>query len=154
MQIVFITNHPEQVPNLKEITALRTNTPRAVFSLARAKVWVDNNRKEAYIRKRKGQYYIQLWHGGIALKRIEGDCEALLGRTYIRRAKEIPKTRIYLCPTALSAHRCTAARSGRSARLQNMEARATTSLYSRQSRKWMCGKKKYQAVQTSNKIKS
>lgn len=91
MQIVFITNHPEQVPNLKEITALRTNTPRAVFSLARAKVWVDNNRKEAYIRKRKGQYYIQLWHGGIALKRIEGDCEALLGRTYIRRAKRDSK---------------------------------------------------------------
>ena len=91
MQIVFITNHPEQVPDVKEITALRTNTPRAVFSLARAKVWVDNNRKEAYIRKRKGQYYIQLWHGGIALKRIEGDCETLLGRTYICRAKRDSK---------------------------------------------------------------
>lgn len=88
LQLVFITNHPEQVPVEPGLRALKTNTPAAVFALARAQVWVDNNRKEGYIRKRKGQYYIQLWHGGVALKRIEGDCEKELGEKYIRRAKK------------------------------------------------------------------
>ena len=87
LQIVFITNRPEQVPACPELTARRTNTPRAVLALARARVWVDNNRKEAYIRKRRGQYYIQLWHGGVALKKIEGDCVQALGKEYIRRAR-------------------------------------------------------------------
>ncbi len=88
LQLVFVTNHPEQVPKEPGLRAVRTNTPAAVFALARAQVWVENNRKEAYIRKRKGQYYIQLWHGGIPLKRIEGDCAAELGEAYIRRARK------------------------------------------------------------------
>ncbi len=88
LKLVFVTNHPEQVPQENGLRAVKTNTPAAVFALARAQIWVENNRKEAYVRKRKGQYYIQLWHGGIPLKRIEGDCETELGETYIRRAKE------------------------------------------------------------------
>ena len=48
---------------------------------------MDNNRKEPYITKRKGQYYIQLWHGGLALKKIEGDCAEHLGEAYINNAR-------------------------------------------------------------------
>lgn len=88
MELVFVTNHPEQVPKNLPIRALKTNSPSAIFALSRAKVWVENNRKEAYIKKRRGQYYIQLWHGGIALKKIEGDGENVLGKPYIRRAKK------------------------------------------------------------------
>ncbi len=88
MELIFITNHPGQVPENLPIRALKTNSPAAVLALARAAVWVENNRKEAYIRKRRGQYYIQLWHGGIALKKIEGDCEEALGASYIRRARK------------------------------------------------------------------
>lgn len=88
LKLVFITNHPEQVPKTLPIRALKTNSPAAVLALSCAKVWVENNRKEAYIRKRRGQYYIQLWHGGIALKKIEGDCREALGEAYIRRAKQ------------------------------------------------------------------
>lgn len=84
---VFVTNHPKQVPEGTSMKVYRSNSVRAVLALARAGVWVDCNRKEPYIHKRKGQYYIQLWHGGIALKKIEGDCEAVLGAEYIRRAR-------------------------------------------------------------------
>lgn len=87
-KLVFITNHPEQVPKTQPMRALKTNSPAAVLALSRAKIWVENNRKEAYIRKRRGQYYIQLWHGGVALKKIEGDCREALGEEYIRRAKQ------------------------------------------------------------------
>lgn len=87
-KLVFITNHPAQVPEQLGIRALKTNSLHALLCLARAAVWVDNNRKEGYIRKRRGQFYIQLWHGGIALKKIEGDCIEELGESYIRRAKK------------------------------------------------------------------
>lgn len=86
-QPVFVTNHPKQVPEGTSMKVYRSNSVHAVLALARAGVWVDCNRKESYIHKRKGQYYIQLWHGGIALKKIEGDCEAALGAEYIRRAR-------------------------------------------------------------------
>lgn len=87
-RLVYVTNHPEQVPKEACLKAYRTNSVRAVFALARAAVWVESNRKEAYIRKRKGQYYIQMWHGGVALKKVEADCRETLGEEYIRRAKK------------------------------------------------------------------
>lgn len=47
------------------------DSPKRIWALATAKVWVDNCRK--YDRfKKKGQYYLQTWHG-FPLKRIERD---------------------------------------------------------------------------------
>ncbi len=86
-ELIFICNHPVRSEIPYAVRALKTNTIAAIKALATAKVWVESNRKEAYIRKRKKQYYIQLWHGGLALKKIEGDCADYLGETYIKRAK-------------------------------------------------------------------
>lgn len=36
---------------------------RAKYELVTGKIWIDNVRKLASVRKRKGQYYIQTWHG-------------------------------------------------------------------------------------------
>lgn len=87
LELIFVCNHPkpEDVPS--GVKLVKANTPKANFYLATARVWVECNRKEAYIKKRKGQYYIQLWHGGLALKKIEGDCAEFLGDKYIKRAK-------------------------------------------------------------------
>ncbi len=87
LEIYFIANHPDIAYAPKGITVLKTNSIKAIFVLATARTWVDNNRKENYIRKRKGQYYIQTWHGGIALKKIEKDYEDKLGTKYITNAK-------------------------------------------------------------------
>lgn len=46
------------------------------FYLSTAKVWIDNTRKPLGTKKRKGQYYIQTWHGEWAFKpvgRLRGD---------------------------------------------------------------------------------
>ena len=86
-ELIFITNRPKLACAPKEIKVVQTNSIAAIFALATAKVWVDSNRKEGYIRKRKGQFYIQTWHGGVPLKKIEGDCEEYLGEVYIQRAK-------------------------------------------------------------------
>lgn len=87
-ELIFITNHPEAYDGIPEVRFLKTNSFRAVLALATARIWVESNRKEAYIKKRKGQYYIQLWHGGLPLKKIEGDCAEYLGETYINRARK------------------------------------------------------------------
>lgn len=46
---------------------------RNIYDQTTARIWIDNCRKETYIRKRKGQYYIQTWHGDLGLKKAEGD---------------------------------------------------------------------------------
>lgn len=48
-----------------------------LFSLAyhhaTAKIWIDSNTKPVGLLKRKGQYYIQTWHGSYGLKKIGSD---------------------------------------------------------------------------------
>lgn len=95
-ELIFITNRPEKIQD-SEIKMVRTNSISAIFFLATAHIWVDSNRKEAYIKKRKGQYYIQTWHGGLPLKKIEGDCADYLGEAYRLRAKrDSEMTDLYL----------------------------------------------------------
>jgi CDP-glycerol glycerophosphotransferase len=44
---------------------------RAIYEEVTAKIWIDNCRKQLYVRKRKGQYYIQTWHGTVNLKKLK-----------------------------------------------------------------------------------
>lgn len=46
---------------------------RHVYELSTAKVWVDNSRKMIGVKKRPRQFYLQCWHSGMSLKKIEGD---------------------------------------------------------------------------------
>lgn len=87
IKLVFVTNHPGNAYAPSNVLVVRNNSIRAIYYLATARVWLDNNRKESYISKRKGQYYIQTWHGGIALKKIERDYEETLGKSYVKNAK-------------------------------------------------------------------
>ena len=58
-----------------------------MFELATAKVWVDNIRKPPFVRKRKAQFYVMTWHGGIGLKKSEKDAIQALRRSYVYSAK-------------------------------------------------------------------
>lgn len=69
------------------IKAVRNGSIHALYELATAKVWIDNCRKSVYIKKRKGQFYIQTWHGAIGVKKCEGDAEQYLTTEYIRNCK-------------------------------------------------------------------
>ncbi len=68
------------------ISYVKYNSPRFYFHLATSKVWIDNSRKSSAIVKRKGQFYIQTWHGGIALKRVEKDVQEHLSEYYVNSA--------------------------------------------------------------------
>lgn len=58
-----------------------------MYCMATSKIWISNNRIEHYFKKRKNQIYIQTWHGGIALKKIEYDAEDKLSRIYKKTMK-------------------------------------------------------------------
>lgn len=64
---------------------------RAIYEQCTAKVWIDNRRKPGYVRKRKGQYYINTWHGNTALKKVEKDATGVLPYYYVNAAKRDSK---------------------------------------------------------------
>lgn len=84
-EVIFVTDKAavEHIPT--GIRLVQNNTPKAVYYLATAHVWVDCNRKEPYIVKRTGQIYIQTWHGSLPLKKLEADYDGL-SEEYMKNA--------------------------------------------------------------------
>lgn len=90
--IVWLVSNMENNEEFPQnIRLVKYGTVDAVKELATAKMWIDNSRKNYYTRKRKNQLYIQTWHGGIALKKIEKDAEDALNKSYVKFAKKDSK---------------------------------------------------------------
>lgn len=75
----------------KEVRLIEYGSLKGIYELATAKFWIDNCRKYFYTAKRKGQYYIQTWHGGIGIKLIEKEAGDALDEEYINIAKNDSK---------------------------------------------------------------
>ena len=63
---------------------------RVAFEYATAKVWLDTHRFPGNARKRKGQLIIETWHGGLGIKKIDGDVPKF--RAMKRVMDEVRKT--------------------------------------------------------------
>jgi CDP-glycerol glycerophosphotransferase len=74
-----------------QIRMVEYNSFKGLYELATAKVWIDNGRKFFYPPKRKGQFYIQTWHGSLGIKKIEKDVQDVLSKDYINAAKKDSK---------------------------------------------------------------
>ena len=59
---------------------------KAIYHLATAQLWIDNCRKRGWVAKRKEQFYVQTWHGGPMIKKIEADVADKLPETYVEKA--------------------------------------------------------------------
>lgn len=70
-----------------EVHQVQLDSLAELYHQSTARFWVDNARKTPYGLKKKSQIYIQTWHNGTRLKRVEGDAEDKLGASYIRMAK-------------------------------------------------------------------
>lgn len=57
------------------VKVVRWPSVRFMYELATSKVWVDSHLKKTWMKKRKNQYFIETWHGGLGFKKIEGDAE-------------------------------------------------------------------------------
>lgn len=73
--------------NYPNIHYVRPYSLRAIYWQAVSSVWISTVRLPYYSIKRKSQLYIQTWHGGLAFKKIEQECEKALSARYIRTAK-------------------------------------------------------------------
>lgn len=60
----------------------------AIYRQAVSSIWISTVRLPYYSIKRENQLYIQTWHGGLAFKKIEKECEHALSSRYIRTAKK------------------------------------------------------------------
>ena len=80
----------------EKIRKVRYHTVRYYYEMATATVWVDNCRKDYWLKRRKGQLYIQTWHGPVCIKAVEKDAEETIGKRYLRNAKYDSKIANYI----------------------------------------------------------
>ena len=74
----------------KRIKCVRYKSLQYYILVNTAEFFITNARTDPYRiywHKRKGQKYVMLWHGGVALKRIEKDAEDQLSYSYMKKAK-------------------------------------------------------------------
>lgn len=72
-EIVWLMKSMEDVELPEGIRPVKYSPVLVAYQLATAKIWIDSNTKPLGVRKRKGQYYIQTWHGSYGLKKMYGD---------------------------------------------------------------------------------
>lgn len=81
----LLSNMDENIPS--QIRKVKYNRIRCDYELATAKIIICNTKGDLHFWKKKGQYYIQTWHGSFGLKYIEGDAAKTLSKRYIRKSK-------------------------------------------------------------------
>lgn len=54
-------------------------TIKTIYHIATSKVMVNTHHYPTWIKKRKGQLFLQTWHGGLGIKRIEKDSQEFVG---------------------------------------------------------------------------
>lgn len=77
-----------------EVRLVGYGTKQGLKELASAKLWVDNQRKNYFIkkglRKKSGQYFIQTWHGSLGIKKLDADVDAFTNvfkQDWVERSK-------------------------------------------------------------------
>lgn len=89
LDIVWLA-HPKynpEVPAGTRMVPFGEGSFKMIYELATAKVWVDSHTKFAFTQKRKGQFYMETWHGGLGFKKVEGDAADVLDQEYLDRVK-------------------------------------------------------------------
>lgn len=85
----LLNNMNDNVP--LGILKVKYGSYKAQFHYATAKVWIDNIKNNPKPKKRKGQFYIQTWHGSFSNKMVEKDVEKYLDPEYIKASKQDSK---------------------------------------------------------------
>ena len=85
LKYVWIAEDFENANTPDGFILAKMNSFKYIYHMSTAKFWVDNARKY-WCLKRPEQVYIQCWHGGFGLKKIEKDAQNKLPEDYVRMA--------------------------------------------------------------------
>ena len=84
--LVWLTRCHQDMPS--QIRQVEYGSPEAMREMATAKMWIFNVRNVKHPEKRKGQVYLQTWHGGgIPFKKIEAMTDNLPA-SYVETARK------------------------------------------------------------------
>lgn len=72
-EIVWLLNKDFKEDLPTRVRRASNNCLTQLFELVTAKVWIDSSTKIYGLKKRKGQLYVQTWHGSYGLKKLYGD---------------------------------------------------------------------------------
>ena len=86
LELVWLVKNHTYTDIPPEMKQVKRGTFEELYYIATSGIWVDNVRKHYGIRKRRNQFYIQTWHGGLGIKKAEGDVPEILSRSYIKSA--------------------------------------------------------------------
>lgn len=75
----------------KEIRKVKFFSSEACMELSTAKIIINNVKGELNFKKRKDQFYIQTWHAGFSVKKLEKEARKSLPLSYIKESKDESK---------------------------------------------------------------
>lgn len=87
LDVVWLVSDGIPLPHGGPIRCVPLRSLRALWELATAHIWINNMRMPQLVPKKKGQFYVQTWHGSIALKSIEWDAADSLSPEYLAQAE-------------------------------------------------------------------
>lgn len=71
----------------ENITQVKWLSIPMIYHMATSKIWVDSHMKPEWVYKRKKQFFIETWHGGLGFKKIGFDAADKISNTEIIRTK-------------------------------------------------------------------
>lgn len=70
LEFIWLVNDPESKEFPDYIRKEKNDIWHRAYYLTTSKVWIDNYRKPLGTKKRRGQFYVNTWHGNLGFKRI------------------------------------------------------------------------------------
>lgn len=70
LEFIWLVNDPDSREFPDYIRKEKNDIWHMAYYLTTSKVWIDNYRKPLGTKKRRGQYYVNTWHGATAMKKI------------------------------------------------------------------------------------
>lgn len=83
---IYCLNSEKDFHNNGEVNFVKPRSLKSIFFQATSGIWISSVRMPYYSIKRAEQVYIQTWHAGIALKKVEADAVKKLSKRYIKKA--------------------------------------------------------------------
>lgn len=89
LDIVWLVKNKNDLSIPDKVRKVKIFSVQSVYELLTANVWIDNCRKYFFynIFKKKETLYIQTWHGGVGLKKVEKAVQDNLSKSYVLSAK-------------------------------------------------------------------